>query len=371
MRVAAEVRCEGDPRQRRLERATRAAASAGWRAPARRSGSVPGAPRGHGGPARRADAGRWRPLPGLQPLPPRLVGGPHGAASLGAPRKLAAPSGLAAGRLPARELARRPRSLPGPCPRRRAGRAAADARVPRRRRAPLREAARRPARRRHLAPLALTCTSAASRRWSWRWRHRQRRGSGRSCASSAGATSTTRSSPPTRRCRAATTATAATAGRARSGRWRPGSRACTGYPIVDAGMRQLRPRGLHAQPGSADHRFLPDQGPLPRLARRRLALLGPAGRRRRSPTTPATGSGWRAPATTPGRTGSSTRSARPSASTPTATTCAATCRSWRGIDGKAVHEPWKLGPLERQTLDYPEPIVDHADAAGQFKARRG
>ena len=42
-----------------------------------------------------------------------------------------------------------------------------------------------------------------------------------------------------------------------------------------------------------------------------------------------------------------------------------------GIDGKAVHQPWKIGPLERQMIDYPEPIVDHADAAGQFKARRG
>ncbi len=36
------------------------------------------------------------------------------------------------------------------------------------------------------------------------------------------------------------------------------------------------------------------------------------------------------------------------------------------IDGPAVHEPWKLGPLERQALDYPEPIVDHDEAAGRF-----
>jgi len=42
----------------------------------------------------------------------------------------------------------------------------------------------------------------------------------------------------------------------------------------------------------------------------------------------------------------------------------------RGIDGPAVHEPWKLGPLERQTLDYPEPIVDHAEAVAAFRARR-
>ena len=38
--------------------------------------------------------------------------------------------------------------------------------------------------------------------------------------------------------------------------------------------------GLHAQPGADDRRLLPLQGPLRRLARRRLALLGPADRRR-------------------------------------------------------------------------------------------
>ena len=42
----------------------------------------------------------------------------------------------------------------------------------------------------------------------------------------------------------------------------------------------------------------------------------------------------------------------------------------RAIDGPAVHEPWKLGPLERESLDYPEPIVDHAEAVAAFRARR-
>jgi deoxyribodipyrimidine photo-lyase len=40
------------------------------------------------------------------------------------------------------------------------------------------------------------------------------------------------------------------------------------------------------------------------------------------------------------------------------------------IGGGAVHEPWKLGPLERLTLDYPEPIVDHSEAVARFRARR-
>ena len=42
-----------------------------------------------------------------------------------------------------------------------------------------------------------------------------------------------------------------------------------------------------------------------------------------------------------------------------------------GIDGPAVHEPWRIGPLERGGLDYPEPIVDHAEAAAELRARRG
>jgi deoxyribodipyrimidine photo-lyase len=41
-----------------------------------------------------------------------------------------------------------------------------------------------------------------------------------------------------------------------------------------------------------------------------------------------------------------------------------------GIDGRAVHEPWRIGPLERSAIDYPEPIVDHSEAASELKARR-
>ena len=41
----------------------------------------------------------------------------------------------------------------------------------------------------------------------------------------------------------------------------------TGYPIVDAGMRQLLARGLDAQPGAHDRGQLPGEGPAPRLAR--------------------------------------------------------------------------------------------------------
>lgn len=39
------------------------------------------------------------------------------------------------------------------------------------------------------------------------------------------------------------------------------------------------------------------------------------------------------------------------------------------LGGGAVHEPWKLGPLERSALDYPEPIVDHHAAIAEYRAR--
>ena len=41
-----------------------------------------------------------------------------------------------------------------------------------------------------------------------------------------------------------------------------------------------------------------------------------------------------------------------------------------GIDGPIVHEPWRIGPLERGSIDYPDPIVDHAEAAAELQARR-
>jgi deoxyribodipyrimidine photo-lyase len=43
----------------------------------------------------------------------------------------------------------------------------------------------------------------------------------------------------------------------------------------------------------------------------------------------------------------------------------------RSIDGPAVHRPWKLPDEVRQTLDYPEPIVDVAEGNRRFLAARG
>ena len=39
-----------------------------------------------------------------------------------------------------------------------------------------------------------------------------------------------------------------------------------------------------------------------------------------------------------------------------------------GVEGGAVHEPWRLGRL--RPPEYPEPIVDHAEAVAEFRARR-
>jgi deoxyribodipyrimidine photo-lyase len=43
-----------------------------------------------------------------------------------------------------------------------------------------------------------------------------------------------------------------------------------------------------------------------------------------------------------------------------------------GVDGGAVHEPWKLaGRLDAPVLDYPAPIVDHERAADEFRTSNG
>jgi deoxyribodipyrimidine photo-lyase len=41
-----------------------------------------------------------------------------------------------------------------------------------------------------------------------------------------------------------------------------------------------------------------------------------------------------------------------------------------GLEGKAVHQPWRLPADARSALDYPEPMVDHDEAAAAFRAAR-
>ena len=125
------------------------------------------------------------------------------------------------------------------------------------------------------------CRPAPSSTW---WATR-RPGAWPSCASSPGATGTPTCSSSCRDCRSARCAQ-----RFDEIEWRndPGDVAAwkggfTGFPIVDAGMRQLPRDGLDAQPGAHDRGVVPGQGPPRRLADRRAPLPAPAGRRRRLP----------------------------------------------------------------------------------------
>ncbi|RPK66962.1 Deoxyribodipyrimidine photo-lyase [Streptomyces sp. ADI96-02] len=41
------------------------------------------------------------------------------------------------------------------------------------------------------------------------------------------------------------------------------------------------------------------------------------------------------------------------------------------LDGAAIHEPWKLQGLDRARLEYPDPVVDLAEARARFEHARG
>jgi len=45
------------------------------------------------------------------------------------------------------------------------------------------------------------------------------------------------------------------------------------------------------------------------------------------------------------------------------------CPELAELDGKAIHEPWERAPLAMQAVDYPRPIVDHAAARERTLAR--
>ena len=149
--------------------------------------------------------------------------------------------------------------------------------------------------------------------------------------------------------------------------WRLGQ---TGYPIVDAGMRQLRAEGLDAQPRPADHGVVPTKHLAPRLATRRRHFFqwlvdGDVANNAGNWQWVA-GTGQRHPA----EPGASTRCARRNASTPTVTYVRRYVPELAAIDGAAVHRPWELDAARRARLDYPDPIVDHDDAIARFRALR-
>ncbi|KAF2776999.1 deoxyribodipyrimidine photo-lyase [Streptomyces sp. OM5714] len=41
------------------------------------------------------------------------------------------------------------------------------------------------------------------------------------------------------------------------------------------------------------------------------------------------------------------------------------------VEGRKVHEPWRLPAAEREELDYPDPLIDLADGLARFKHARG
>lgn len=102
--------------------------------------------------------------------------------------------------------------------------------------------------------------------------------------------------------------------------WREGR---TGYPIVDAGMRQLLREGwMHNRARMITASFLTKTLYLDwREGARHSCGIWSTGTWR---TTSSTGSGWRAPAPTPGRTACSTRCVKPNDTTRRVRTCAGT-----------------------------------------------
>jgi deoxyribodipyrimidine photo-lyase len=114
--------------------------------------------------------------------------------------------------------------------------------------------------------------------------------------------------------------------------------------------------GLHAQPGADDRRLLPLQGPLRRLARWGLALLG----------------NWQWMAgtgndTRPNRVLNPVRQAQ--RFDPKGTYVRRYLPELESVEGKAILRPWLAKDFDR--LDYPPPLVDHDEAAAAFRAYRG
>ncbi len=162
--------------------------------------------------------------------------------------------------------------------------------------------------------------------------------------------------------------------RPRGDRWRDDDNAVaawkdgrTGYPLVDAGMRQLREEGfMHNRARLVTASFLTKHLYLDwRAGAAHFADLLVDG------DIPNNCGNWQWVAgtgadTRPNRMFNPTRQAQRYDPT------GAYVRRWipelGGVDGAAAHEPWKLGLLA--PADYPAPIVDHEDAVARFRAAR-
>ena len=309
----------------------------------------------HRRPARRAHPAERRPLPRLHPVLAGLARGEQ-ARSAARPAKAALTAGLRTGRLP--KLSDLTAGFTGEWPAAPAGsRPAASAsaagfetdrggtwnspttcpRTPRR-------------------ISARICTSAACRRTRLSRASTSGGVSRTSSGSSAGGTSTTRCWRPGPTSPTRTTGSGAAAGRAPRrllDAWKEGR---TGYPIVDAGMRQLAAEG-----------FIPNRARLI-VASFLTKTLGIDWRAARCTSSGllvdgdlANNSGnWQWVAgtgndTRPNRVLNPIRQAH--RFDPDGAYVRRLVPELAGIEGRAIHEPWKLDGEVRAGLDYPEPVV--------------
>jgi deoxyribodipyrimidine photo-lyase len=148
--------------------------------------------------------------------------------------------------------------------------------------------------------------------------------------------------------------------------WRDGR---TGYPIVDAGMRQLQQEGwMHNRARLITASFLTKTLYLDwRIgARHFLDLLVDADLANNQLNwqwVAGTGTDTR-----PNRVLNPLRQAQ--RYDPTGDYVRRYLPELRGIPGPAVHQPWTLASPQRANLDYPDPIIDLRDGADYFRSAR-
>jgi deoxyribodipyrimidine photo-lyase len=164
--------------------------------------------------------------------------------------------------------------------------------------------------------------------------------------------------------------------RTRHDRWRRDEKAAqawrdglTGYPIVDAGMRQLRAEGwMHNRARLITASFLTKTLYLDwRIGARHffdlLVDADVANNQLNWQWVAGTGTDTR-----PNRVLNPLRQAQ--RYDPTGDYVRRYLPELRDVPGSAVHEPWKLDPHHRSRLNYPDPIIDLHEGAERFRTVR-
>ena len=164
--------------------------------------------------------------------------------------------------------------------------------------------------------------------------------------------------------------------RTRHDRWRRDEKAAqawrdglTGYPIVDAGMRQLRAEGwMHNRARLITASFFTKTLYLDwRIGARHffdlLVDADVANNQLNWQCVAGTGTDTR-----PNRVLNPLRQAQ--RYDPTGDYVRRYLPELRDVPGSAVHEPWKLDPHHRSRLNYPDPIIDLHEGAERFRTAR-